>query len=312
MSESLPVVSLAAFSDGGVAERAEMVRVLGDALGSYGFCAVKDHGLTPGLIDEVYGAMRDVFAQPTEQKERSVIAESHGNRGYVGRGKEHAKGSTVGDLKEFWHVGRELPALGAGGRNAWPDHPTFQSKSLALYGELEQVALRLLQAIAAGLKLPEDSFSSMVEGGNSILRMIHYPPLQELYTPGAVRSAAHEDINMLTLLCESTHAGLELLTKDGRWMSVDTPPGQLIVDTGDMMQRVTRGAMRSTTHRVVNPKTGDTARYSIPFFAHPRPECVLKPLGEGVSGFAGDTSPITAKDFLEQRLRENGLKPAQA
>ncbi len=308
MSTSLPTVSLADYTHGSPEARAGMVRTLSDSLGTLGFCAVTDHGVGSHLIHEVYGAMHEVFAQSEAEKLMSVAPSSMGNRGYVGRGKEHAKGQTVGDLKEFWHVGRELPELGASGKNAWPAHAVFRSKATELYAELDASALTLLRAIAVGLGLPEQSFSDMVEGGNSILRMIHYPPLRELYTPGAERSAAHEDINMLTLLCESTHAGLELLGRDGHWTQVATPPGHLIVDTGDMMQRVTGGRMRSTTHRVVNPATGDTPRYSIPFFAHPRPDCVLAALCTPLESFGRDMSPISARDFLSQRLQENGLQ----
>ncbi len=308
MAHALPVVSLADYMHGAPKARTAMVRTLGDALGEWGFCAVGDTGVREGLIQEVYAALREVFAQSDSEKARGAIPGSMGNRGYIGRGREHAKGQTVGDLKEFWHVGRDLPELGDAGRNAWPAHATFRALSTELYDSLDGVALHLLAAIAESLALPAQTFAGMVQGGNSILRLIHYPPLRDLYTPGAVRAAAHEDINMLTLLCESTHAGLELLASDGTWQSVATPTGHLIVDTGDMMQRMTGGRMKSTTHRVVNPPTGDTERYSIPFFAHPRPECMLTQIGAPVAGFSGDRSPISARDFLVQRLTENGLK----
>lgn len=306
----IPVVSLESFRHGGEA-RARFVRELGDALHTFGFVSVKDHGIAPSRIRAAYDAAARYFALPAPAKSKTAVPGSGGNRGYVGFGAEHAKNRKVGDLKEFFHVGRDLPALGAGGTNAFPEEvPELETATKALFADLEGAANTLLEAIAEYFEAPRDTFTSMVRGGNSILRVIHYPPLRDAFIPGGVRAAEHEDINLLTLLCESTAAGLEILTRDGTWLAVEAPPGHIVVDSGDMMQLLTNGKLPSTTHRVVNPPSDqdDVVRYSMPFFVHPYPECPLAPMPFCVKdGEAPRYAPTTAQGFLETRLRELGL-----
>lgn len=311
MTESIPIVSLSDYLHGTDAARDAFVRVFGDALREFGFVSVKDHGIAPDRIRAAYAAAATFFALPLEEKLRSRVEGSGGNRGYVGFGAEHARHRKVGDLKEFFHVGRDLPELGPGGVNAFPvGAPDLEPTTRALFDELEGVARALLDALADGFGADRSTFTSMIRGGNSILRLIHYPRLADAFIPGAVRAAEHEDINLLTLLCESTGAGLEILTRDGRWLPVAAPPGHIVVDSGDMMQLLTNGRIPSTTHRVVNPPSDeeDLVRYSMPFFVHPYPACPLAPLPFSVS--ADDPprfAPTTAQGFLEMRLRELGL-----
>jgi len=311
MSESIPIVSLSDYLHGTEAARASFVRVFGDALREFGFVSVKDHGIAPERIRAAYAAAARFFALPVEEKQRSRVDGSGGNRGYVGFGAEHSKHRKVGDLKEFFHVGRDLPALGAGGVNAFPSAaPELEPTARALFDDLDGVARTLLDALADWFGADRATFTSMIRGGNSILRLIHYPRLADAFIPGAVRAAEHEDINLLTLLCESTSAGLEILTRDGRWLPVAAPPGHIVVDSGDMMQLVTNGRTPSTTHRVVNPPSTeeDVVRYSMPFFVHPYPTCPLAPLPFCVSADEpARFEPTTAQGFLEKRLRELGL-----
>ena len=238
-----------------------------------------------------------------------------GQRGYTSFGKEHAKNRKVGDLKEFWHVGRDLeegnPRRSTYGKNEWPaELPEFKANTLALYNALDGAASVMLQALAEFFKMPRTTFSDMAKDGNSVLRIIHYPPLKDQFIPGAVRAAEHEDINLITLLCESTASGLELLTRQNEWLPIDSIRGQIIVDSGDMLSRITNEVIPSTTHRVVNPASSaeDTPRYSMPFFVHPYPDCMLRIFDECVTPQNPKRYPdITADNFLMQRLREIGL-----
>lgn len=304
-------MSLADYRGGSTERRARFVQTFGEALREFGFVSVTDHGVDRELIRRAYARIAEFFALPTAAKQACVVEGSGGNRGYVGFGLEHAKNRTVGDLKEFFHVGREIPALGPGGINAFPrDLPAFEPTVRELYSALDAAAGTMLEAFAESFGAPADTFTRLATNGNSILRLIHYPPLRQAFIPGGVRAAEHEDINLITLLCESTGAGLEILTRDGRWLAVDAPPGHLVVDSGDMMHRITNGLVPATTHRVVNPPSeqDDVERYSMPFFCHPRPDAVLE-----VLPFCTDAQhppkdpPITAQAFLEERLRALGL-----
>jgi isopenicillin N synthase-like dioxygenase len=294
---SIPVVSLSDYLHGDAAARQNFVSAFGDALHEFGFVSVDKHDVEPAHIRAAYDVVERFFALDAAAKNACAIAGSGGNRGYVAFGAEHAKNRKVGDLKEFYHLGRELPELGPGGANAFPAAlPDFEPVTRTLFSDLERVARTLLSALADYFAAPPDTFTKMIVGGNSILRLIHYPPLRDAFVPGAVRAAEHEDINLLTLLCEASSSGLEILTRDGRWLAVEAPPGHIVVDSGDMMQLLTKGKLPSTTHRVVNPRSSedDSPRYSMPFFVHPYPTC---PLDE----------TTTAQEFLAQRLRELGL-----
>ena len=300
---------------GGAASRSRFIQALGAALREFGFVSIVDHGVDDGLIRRTYADVASFFALPEPIKRRYQVPGGSGQRGYTGFGEEHAKNRTIGDLKEFWHVARELPAghprLSKVGGNVWPEEvPSFCSNTLALFQALDRVAAELLGAIGQYLGLKEDRLPAMAADGNSILRLIRYPPLRERFIPGAVRSAEHEDINLITLLCEGTASGLEILTRDGEWLPVETGPGQIVVDTGDMLSRITNGELPATTHRVVNPPSAeqDGVRYSMPFFVHPYPDCELRVLPQTVRpDRPARFPPITADAFLAERLREIGL-----
>jgi isopenicillin N synthase-like dioxygenase len=278
-----------------------------------GFAILAPHGLDQGLIDAVMAESRAFFALPEAVKRGYVIPGGRGQRGYVAFGAESAKDETLPDLKEFWHVGREAPAarLQALGlkENVWPaERPGFQPATLALYGALEGLGRQLLSAIARGLGLADAFFEMPVTDGDSILRLLHYPPIAA--DAEGVRAGAHEDINVITLLLGADEGGLQLLRADGSWLTLNPPPGSLVVNVGDMLQRLTAGSLRSTTHRVINPppERRAFARYSIPFFLHFAPDYVIDPASVGLSG--GDDprfSPIRADDYLAERLAEIGL-----
>jgi isopenicillin N synthase-like dioxygenase len=311
----VPLIHLSDYRRGSAAERARFVQTFGEALREFGFASIDDHGIADSLIRQTYADVQAFFALEKQAKQPYEVPGGAGQRGYTGFGKEHAKNRTIGDLKEYWHVARELPAghprLAQYGVNVWPSEvSTFKQNTVALFSALDEVAATLLHALADYFGLERTTFSDMAHDGNSILRVIHYPPLQNSFVPGAVRAAEHEDINLITLLCEGTASGLELLTRDGEWLPVDTLKGQIVVDSGDMLSRITNHVIPATTHRVVNPRTiqEDVPRYSMPFFVHPYPECELKVLDCTVSQERpARYDPISADAFLRQRLREIGL-----
>jgi isopenicillin N synthase-like dioxygenase len=310
----VPLVNLSHYRSGTPQQRARFVQVFGDGLKEFGFVSVEGHGVDDALIRRTYADAQAFFDLPDATKRRYFIPDGHGQRAYTPFGREHAKNRTIGDLKEFWHVGRDLPPghkhLPSYGNNLWPEEiPSFRPNTLALFGALDAAAGVMLEALAEYFGAPLNTFRDMIHDGNSILRIIHYPPLKERFEPGAVRAAEHEDINLITLLCEGTASGLEILTRDGEWIPVDTLRGQIVVDSGDMLSRVTNGVIPATTHRVVNPKTPaeDIERYSMPYFVHPYPECVLAPIEPTRTKDNPGPEPVTADAFLRQRLREIGL-----
>lgn len=280
---------------------------LGDSFRRTGFAVVKGHGIPQELVSNAWAEAAAFFALPDELKRRHHVPGGAGQRGYTPFGIETARGAAVHDLKEFWHVGRDLPeghphaALMA--PNLWPDaeRPGFRPTFQALFTALEAVGLRILKAIAVHLGQAADFFVDPVRDGNSVLRLLHYPPLPEGAPAAAVRAAAHQDINVITLLLGAEEAGLQLLARDGRWLEVPAPPGSLVVNVGDMLERQTGGLLPSTTHRVVNPppSRAHVPRYSMPFFLHYRPDWLIEPLVPNPA-----MPPITANDFLLQRLAE--------
>ncbi len=290
---------------------ARFSRDLGRAFERYGFAVLTDHPLPQPMLDEALGCTKAFFALPDDDKRRYHITGGGGARGYTPFGIEAAKGAAERDLKEFWHVGRELPP---GDRyrqwmrdNIWPDDalPGFRPALEALYGSLDDLGTRVLRAIARHLSLPDDWFDDKVEHGNSVLRLLHYPPVPA-DAPG-VRAGAHEDINVITLLLGAEEAGLQLLDRDGRWLPIEAPPGSVVVNVGDMLQRLTNGVLRSTTHRVVNPppERRGVSRYSTPFFLHFNPDFMIEALPQCVSAERpAREPPIMAEDYLAERLRE--------
>jgi isopenicillin N synthase-like dioxygenase len=289
---------------------------LGRSFAEYGFAVVRDHGIPQDLIEQAEAVSKAFFALPDEFKQRYRIAGGGGARGYTPFGTEKAKDAQIFDLKEFWHVGRDLPAGHALAEfmapNVWPGEVAeFREVLSALYAAFDHCGLRVLEAIALHLGLPRDFFAASVTDGNSVMRLLHYPPLGPDAPEGAIRAAAHGDINTITLLLGAEEAGLELLTKAGKWCAIDVPAGALVINVGDMLERQTNGRLRSTTHRVVNPRgeAARRARYSMPFFLHFRPDFLIEPLAACIApdDKVAPPEPITAHDFLMQRLREINL-----
>src|SRR3954471_16650350 len=262
---------------------------LGKSFEEYGFAINADHGIPAALIHQAEEKAKAFFALPEDVKRKYLIPGGGGARGYTPFGIETAKGGKAHDLKEFWHVGRDLPP---GHRfrdhmpdNFWPTEvPGFRDTFLELFATFDTAGLKVLKAIARYLKIEEDYFEDAVRDGNSVLRALHYPPQKEP-TGEHIRAGAHEDINAITLLLGAEEAGLELLTTDGRWIPVSPKPGEIVINIGDMLQRLTNGKLRSTSHRVVNPTPdrASNARYSMPFFLHFRSDFVIDPLKETVA-----------------------------
>ena len=288
---------------------------LGNSFVEYGFAIVRDHGIPQELIDRAEQLSKQFFALPDEVKKKYLVPGGGGARGYTAFGIETAKGATSFDLKEFWHVGRELPAghkfrdVMAG--NIWPEEiPGFKETFLELYDAFDAAGVKVLRAIARFLKVDEEYFTDTVRDGNSVMRLLHYPAQTEP-TGNHIRAGAHEDINTITLLLGAEEAGLELQTKDGRWIPVSPKKGELVINIGDMLQRLTNGVLRSTSHRVVNPAPdrASHARYSMPFFLHFRPDFVIEALpGTVPAGEEPKWPPISSHEYLQERLREIKLK----
>lgn len=308
----IPSLDLADFLSGDDARRADFVQKLGNAFTNIGFVAIRNHGLTAQLTTRLYSSAQSFFSAPDEVKQQYERPDLNGQRGYIGKGKETAKGFKVADLKEFYHVGQPEPE-GDMPANVMPDeYPEFSENTLATYRTLENTGKILLRAIALYLNLPETYFDDKVRNGDSILRALHYFPLDPNTTPeGAVRAAAHGDINLITLLMGASADGLQVLRRDGQWISITALPDQIIVNVGDMLDRLTNHRLKSTIHQVVNPpreKMG-TSRYSIPFFMHPRADMNLASLPACVNGeYPKLYTDMTAGEFLNERLVELGLK----
>lgn len=315
MSENLVrTLNLKSYTHGNAAERAKFSNEFAAGLKETGFITLEGHGIDPNLIKNNYALFQEFFSLDEETKRKYVTVVS-GQRGYTPFGKEHAKNRSVGDLKEFWHVGQELPVghplhgTDDYPLNIWVEElPELRKQALNLYYELERVARNMLEALALHFDLRLNFFTDMINNGNHVLRAIHYPLLEEGMDPNAVRAAQHEDINLITLLCEATSSGLELLTREGEWYPVEASKGQIVVDAGDMLQRVTNGVIPATTHRVVNPKGENTSRYSMPYFVHPYSAALLETIPACVTEENPEKfEPITAGDFLYERLVEIGL-----
>ena len=288
---------------------------LGGSFRRFGFAVVADHGIPQDLIDRAWAVTAELFALPTEQKRRYFIKGGGGARGYTPFKTEIAKGANAVDLKEFWHVGRELSPghrfAASMAPNVWPEQPaSFRDTFVELFAAFDRAGDRLLSAIARHLGLAPDWFDPAVRDGNSVLRLLHYPPIPQ--DAEGVRAGAHEDINLITLLLGADEAGLELLDRDsGRWLAIKPPADAMVVNVGDMLQRLTNHVLPSTTHRVVNPppERRGHSRYSMPFFLHPAPDFLVETLPSTVSAETPDRypTPITAHDYLHERLVEIGL-----
>lgn len=288
---------------------------LGNSFVEYGFAIVRDHGIPENLIHRAEEKAKQFFALPEEVKNKYYVEGAGGARGYTPFGIETAKGFKAHDLKEFWHVGRELPQghkfRAVMADNIWPaEVQDFRTTFIQLYAAFDEAGVKVLRAIARFLKVDEDYFTDTVRDGNSVMRLLHYPAQTEP-TGEHIRAAAHEDINTITLLLGAEEAGLELKTKDGRWIPVSPKPGELVINIGDMLQRLTNGYLRSTSHRVVNPAPdrASHARYSMPFFLHFRPDFIIEALpGTVPAGEKPKWPPISSHEYLQERLKEIKLK----
>ncbi|MEO7990887.1 MAG: 2-oxoglutarate and iron-dependent oxygenase domain-containing protein [Chryseolinea sp.] len=316
--DEIPSLNLADFYKGDASQKQKFVDTLGAAYTNIGFAAIRNHFLTDDLQNRLYTAIKSYFALPDDIKKKYELTGLAGQRGHTGKGKEHAKGRNTGDLKEFYHVGQELSAAELKKEdypeNVWPaEVPDFKPVAIEVYRALEKTGLYMLRAIALYLELDEFYFDDKIKNGNSILRPIHYFPIEspDSVPADAVRAAEHGDINLITLLMGASADGLQVLRRDGKWIPITALPDQLVVNVGDMLERFTNKKLKSTIHRVVNPPRHlmNTPRYSVPFFMHPRSEMSLASL----PGCVDAENPkhwddITAGEFLDQRLREIGLK----
>jgi isopenicillin N synthase-like dioxygenase len=312
---NIPVVDLAEFLSGDPDRKQKFAKELGKAYEEVGFVAVKNHGVPDELIADLYKYVQQFFALPTEVKAKYELKELAGQRGYTSFGREHAKGFDAPDLKEFFQFGQTIEDGEEVGED-YPDNvnvsevPQLTPTLFKAYRNFEKSGKALLQAIAVYLGLDENHFDNYVHNGNSILRAIHYPPITN-EPKSAIRAEQHEDINLITLLVGASADGLQILTKQNEWVGVTSLPEQIVVNVGDMLQRLTNNRLRSTTHRVVNPprELWATSRYSIPFFLHPKGSMNLACL----EGCISEENPkayedATAGEYLDERLREIGLK----
>lgn len=285
---------------------------LGASFKRYGFAVIADHGLDEAVINAAVADTKTFFALPEETKRQYHQPGTGGARGLTPFGVEAAKGAATVDLKEFWHVGRELPEGHPYRKymrdNVWPaEVEGFRGHVYGMFEAMDVLGAKILRAIARYLELGDGFFEDKVEMGNSILRMLHYPPVPA--GASGVRAGAHEDINVITLLLGAEEAGLQLKDADGEWLDIAPPPGALVVNIGDMLQRLTNHVLPSTSHRVINPtpERASFARYSTPFFLHFNPDFVIETLPGMVSGENPDRyvgKAIMAEDFLTERLRE--------
>jgi len=287
---------------------------LGRAFEETGFAVITDHGLDQALIERAVACTKAFFGLPEAVKRQYHAETNSGRRGYTPFGTENAKGQTVADLKEFWHTGRAAPAGSAYAESMTPtprvaEITGFDEATHGLFDALDTMGHSILCAIALHLGLEEDWFTPRVREGNSILRLLHYPAQATPPPPGSVRAAAHEDINVITLLLGAEEAGLEVKHKTAGWLAVNPPAGALVINVGDMLQRLTNGKLPSTTHRVVNPSSERSAhpRYSTPFFLHFAPEVMITPMESCIQEGDSVMPAISAHDYLMERLREIGL-----
>ncbi|MCP9237459.1 isopenicillin N synthase family oxygenase [Lewinella sp. JB7] len=310
---TIPLVDLSQFEKGDQAQRQAFIEQLGSAFHNIGFVGVTGHGIAKDLIDDFYAAAKEFFALPVELKRRYEVPGAAGQRGYTSFGKEHAKQSQVADLKEFFQIGQELADRSDSAFQANPEVtevPQFMKLGTQLYRSFEASGGSLLRAIALYLGLDEKYFDQYINDGMSILRAIHYPPITE-EPKSAIRAEQHEDINLITLLVGASAGGLQLQTASGEWQEIVPENDEIVINVGDMLQRLTNNYLKSTTHRVVNPprEEWDKPRLSIPFFLHPRPEMKLDVLPSTVTPDRPQAyAPITAGEYLDERLREIGLK----
>jgi isopenicillin N synthase-like dioxygenase len=315
---NIPRLDLDTYVNGNAEQRKAFSDAIGQAFNQTGFVTITNHGLSKELIDNLYAQVKLLFALPDDVKAKYEIPGLAGQRGYTGKGKETAKGFKVPDLKEFWQVGQTVTD-GDPIKEQYPDNvmvaelPEFNKVTLEVYKKLETAGKSVLKAIAIYLGLDENYFDEHVHNGNSILRTLHYFGIEDpdSLPADAVRAGAHEDINLITLLIGASADGLELLTRENTWFPVSAHGEDVVVNVGDMLQRLTNGKLKSTTHRVVNPprELMKNSRFSVPFFLHPRSDMDLTSLPSTIDAeHPKQFSDMTAGEYLDERLREIGLK----
>lgn len=313
--QQIPSVDLRDFLSDDPARKQKFVNEIGKAYEEIGFVALKGHFLDDQLVGELYDEVRNFFTLPLETKAKYEIPGIGGQRGYVSFGKEHAKGRSAGDLKEFWHFGQYV-SEGSKWEGEYPDNviveelPKFNTVGKQAYQMLEKTGVYVLRALALHIGLDEFYFDNYIKDGNSILRPIHYPPITDEPKDGAVRAAAHGDINLITLLMGAQGKGLQVQNHEGQWIDAIAQDDELMINVGDMLSRHTNNKLKSTIHQVVNPprELWGTSRFSIPFFMHPvsdmKLDCLPQCIDENNPKLYED---ITAGDFLNERLVELGL-----
>lgn len=316
--ENIPRLDLQHYTTGSIEQKNKFVQDLGKAFNEIGFVTIANHGLSTELIEKLYSNVKAFFELPQEIKNKYEFPELAGQRGYTTKGREKAKDSKVPDLKEFWQRGQTI-VNEEYSKKDFPDNPEvvelpeFNTTTSETFKQLENAGRSLLKAIATYLELDENYFEEFVINGNSILRAIHYFPIAnpEELAPDAVRAGAHEDINLITLLIGASADGLEVMTKSGEWLPIKAKGEDIVINVGDMLQRLTNNKLKSTTHRVVNPplEKMSTSRYSIPFFLHPKASMNLASLESCISEKHPKAyEDYTAGQYLDERLREIGLK----
>lgn len=314
-NQTIPVIDFRLWQSKESSQRDSFAKQVSGAFHRYGFLALDHHTVPLPLLEDLRRTALEFFSLPTEVKEKYEKPELNGQRGYVSFGKEHAKGNDAPDLKEFYHIGDVMHYVGQTyAPNIYPAEISddwtseFLSYTTAVYREMKNVARAVLEAAAFGLDLPKESFAGSIDDGDSILRLLHYPPIPEDKNPNSIRAGAHEDINLITLLAPVSEPGLEIEHK-GEWMPVMPSKDHIIIDAADMLQHWTNGYYRSVSHRVVNPDSDRTLRYSMPFFTHPRGNTDITPLPQLVQRTGGKANfpSRTAREYLEERLQEIGL-----
>lgn len=299
-------------------KRENFIKEFGDSFSNMGFAIVKNHGVTKELKDQLFEVSKAFFELPTEVKRQYEDMDLAGQRGYISKNRESAKGQSVPDIKEFYHVGQTVtdndPIKVEYPNNIWPKEVAdFETVCQKVYQTFENTGKNLLKAVALYLDLEEDYFSPKIHNGNSVLRLLHYYPVQNLsdIPEGAVRAAAHGDINLITLLMGGSAEGLEAQSLDGQWIPVSPQDDEIVINIGDMLARLTNNRFRSTQHRVITPNEESwlTPRYSTPFFLHPRSDMDLTCLDTCVDeNHPKAYADATAGEFLTERLIELGLK----
>ncbi|MFK7798042.1 MAG: isopenicillin N synthase family dioxygenase [Aureispira sp.] len=316
--QSVPTVDYHDFISGDSQKREQFIQDLGDAFSQIGFVIVRNHGVSEELRQELFDLSKNIFAQPQEVKQKYEDLDNGGQRGYISKGRETAKGKKVPDLKEFWHIGQQVqdePALSEEyPDNIWMEEvPDLQEVGTKVYRTFEQTGRNLLRAIALYLDLEEHYFDNKIHNGNSVLRLLHYFPVENLdeVEDGAVRAAAHGDINLITLLMGGSAKGLQAKNSDDEWVDVSPEANEIVINIGDMLHRHTNGRLKSTIHRVINldKESMRFPRYSAPFFLHPRGDMDLSCLDNCITEEHPKAyNDITAGEFLEERIKELGLK----